>query len=395
MTMSVASRSASGAERTGADTFQLWAFSDAHVATDRAVSAAIRNGMAFVPPASYPETLATALRQSEEGGELGGPPFHWDIALDLGDNAGLWSLPDDQQGAEVVHQYGALRAHRREQIYPIAGNHDASPCDADSSKGRPANWWFRKWVDPMGENPQSSGVDPARRPYPAVGSWERYTFKVGNIRFLMMGDRNDLPYPVGRRASGGGSPAGAVTNETWRWWKQHVEGARGDEIIISCHHHMLRETTVASGDYEGVSRYPDGRYRHGRYHGADGAPEGASYLYFVDDEPKAQRFERYLEENPGAVDFWLGGHTHTHPDDIVSGRGHVERKWGTNFVNCAQLSKYHSFVTCPPMSRHFTFTAGSRSVLVRCYLHDDTHAPQGWYQKAERLLELSKPFNFE
>ena len=155
---------------------------------------------------------------------------------------------------------------------------------------------------------------------------------------------------------------------------------------------MLRETTVASGDFEGVSQYPDGRSRHGRYHGVDGAPEGASYLYFVDHEPKAQRFERYLDQHPGSVDLWLGGHTHTFPDDVVSGRGHVERKWGTNFVNCAQLSKYHSFVTCPPMSRHFTFTVGSALVRVRCYLHDDTHAPQGWYAPAERLLEFSKPF---
>src|SRR5215467_8734602 len=125
MTMSVASQSAFATRGAKAGTFQLWVFSDAYVATDKAVSAAIRNGIAFVPPASYPETLGTALRQSEQGGELGGPPFHWDIALDLGDNAGLWSLPDDTQGAEVVHQYGVLRAHRREQIYPIAGNHDA------------------------------------------------------------------------------------------------------------------------------------------------------------------------------------------------------------------------------------------------------------------------------
>jgi hypothetical protein len=155
---------------------------------------------------------------------------------------------------------------------------------------------------------------------------------------------------------------------------------------------MLRETTVASGDYEGVSRYPDGRYRHGRYHGVDGVPEGASYLYFVDNEPKAQRFESYLASHPGAVDVWLGGHTHTFPDDVVSGRSHVERKWATNFVNCAQLSKYHSFVTCPPMSRHFTFTEGSPLVRLQCYLHDDSVAPQGWYRRSERTLELNKPF---
>ena len=68
-----------------------------------------------------------ALRQSEEGGELGGPPFRWDIALDLGDNAGLWDLPDDKQGAEVARQYGVLQEAQREDIYPVAGNHDASP----------------------------------------------------------------------------------------------------------------------------------------------------------------------------------------------------------------------------------------------------------------------------
>ena len=58
-----------------------------------------------------------------------------------------------------------------------------------------------------------------------------------------------------------------------------------------------------------------------RYHGVDGVPdgvpEGASYLYFIDDEPKAQRFEHYLEQHPGAVDIWLGGHTGTFPDDVA------------------------------------------------------------------------------
>jgi hypothetical protein len=371
--------------------FHLWVFSDAHVATDKAVSEAIRNGLEFVPPVGYPESLANALRQSEFGGELGGPSFRWDIALDLGDNAGLWDLPDDRQGKEVVRQFGVLRDHRREQIYPIAGNHDASPGDAPSSEGRPANWWFRKWVDPLGEDPISSGVDNSKRPFPVEGTWERYSFRVGNLRFLMMSDRNDLSYPVGRRATGGGSPAGAVTSETYDWWLRQVEEAE-DDIVISCHHHMLRETTVASGDYEGVSRYPDGRYRHGRYHGVDGAPEGSSYLYFIDDTPKAQKFETYLAANPRRVDLWLGGHTHTFPDDIVSGRSHIETKWGTHFINCAQLSKYHSFVTCPPMSRHFIFSSGSKLVRVRCYLHDDSYAPQGWYPRAERVLELSRPF---
>ena len=122
-----------------AETFHLWVFSDAHVATDKAVSEAIRNGMQFMPPAGYPETLASALRQSEEGGKLGGPAFRWDVALDLGDNAGLWDLPDDKQGTEVARQYSVLKKHKREDIYPLAGNHDASPGAAPSSQGKPPN----------------------------------------------------------------------------------------------------------------------------------------------------------------------------------------------------------------------------------------------------------------
>jgi hypothetical protein len=207
-------------------------------------------------------------------------------------------------------------------------------------------------------------VDPNKCPYPIDGTWERYTFKVGNIRFLMMGDRNDLPYPVGRRASGGASPAGAVTRETCTWWMSQVERAGKDEIIITGAHHMLRETTVGSGDYEGVTRNPDGTSAPAD-HGPDGAPEGASYLYFLGDKPKAQAFENYLAAHPGAIDLWVGGHTHTHPADVLNSRPHVERKWGVNFVNCAQLSKFHSYVTCPPMSRHFTFTeARARALLA-------------------------------
>ncbi len=34
----------------------------------------------------------------------------------------------------------------------------------------------------------------------------------------------------------------------------------------------------------------------------------------------------------------------------------------------------------------------SKMVRVQCYLHDDSHAPQGWYARAERTLDLSKPF---
>ena len=57
-----------------AKTFDLWVISDQHVGTDKAASEGILHGMVgFRPPPVRAESLATALRQSEEGGAFGGP----------------------------------------------------------------------------------------------------------------------------------------------------------------------------------------------------------------------------------------------------------------------------------------------------------------------------------
>ena len=156
---------------------------------------------------------------------------------------------------------------------------------------------------------------------------------------------------------------------------------------------MLRETTVASGSWEGFVKDPEGNWKS-HYHGyfPGGGPEGASYLYFVDGKPDAQAFEGYLADHPGAIDLWLGAHTHTNPDDTYGGRSHIESKWGATFVNVAALTKYHASITTVPMSRLFTFTEGSDQVRIQCYLHTDDHAPQGWYEPAERTAPLRVPF---
>ena len=82
---------------------------------------------------------------------------------------------------------------------------------------------------------------------------------------------------------------------------------------MSTHHHMLKETTVASGPWEG--HVPDGQggWHVRLYHGyfADGGPEGSSYLYFLDDKPDAQAFEGYLADPPGVAGP-LAGRPHAH-----------------------------------------------------------------------------------
>lgn len=340
--------------------FRLWVGGCSHLATD------LRFGR---------ESLADAITDSERGGDEGGPAFDWDIMLHLGDLKGAQDTPTDEDGELFLAQTAVAREHEREHFYHLLGNHDASGPD------EPTQWWFRKWVDPTGENTAVSGVDNARRPYPVTGTWERYSFEVGNIVVLMMGDRNDGGPPAGRAARGG-YPAGRVTSETLAWWRGMVEAHR-DRIVISCHHHMLEDTTVASGLGEGVG---------GGYHGnfPDGAPEGASFIYFLDDRPHARAFESYLEAHPGAIDLWLGGHTHAHPDDRFGGRGHIERKWGVGFINCAAITRHHAGRT--PMSRLLIFEPGRAEVRVRCYLHTSDFAPEGWWAPGERVLPLRHPF---
>lgn len=47
---------------------------------------------------------------------------------------------------------------------------------------------------------------------------------------------------------------------------------------------------------------------------------------------------------------------------------------------------------CIPMSWLLTFTEGSNQVSARCYLHSNGYAPQGWYDRFDRAIALSRPF---
>lgn len=369
----------SGAGHTSGREFRVWATSCSHVPAD------ILRGR---------ESLADAIRQSE-GQVAGAPAFDWDLMIDAGDLSAHQKPPGDQDGQELLRQYRALTKHRREQIYNVPGNHDAPYYDQIPGS------WFQKWGDPLGESTIFSGVDPKRRPFPVEGTWERYRFQAGNILFLMLADRNDAPQPVGRghsrEAKSGGFPAGAVTRETFNWWKQQVLGNQ-DKIIVTVHHHALRDTTIASGHGEG----------HPRYHGASGGANGASYLYYIieNEDPEDFRFTRdahvfedFLEEfqqehGRGAIDLWVAGHTHVHgPDDVWGDKTISERRWGVNFLQVAALTRFHAGAN--PMSRLLTFSDGSDKLKAQVYLHDRSfqNNPVGWYPPAEITLPLRHAFS--
>lgn len=347
--------------------FNVWAASDPHVTVDAL------HGV---------EPLQLALRQSEGYWNflpkmevrLGGipPAFDWDVLLLAGDFTSSQFPPRDGEGKIFVRQFEVMEKHRREDVYSIAGNHDGDYYDLGAGE------WFQKWVDPLGENMEFSGVDNSKRRFPPKGNWERYKFETGNILYLMLSDYNSAPTPVGRGTSAqnlpGGFPAGAVTRETFNWWKEQVI-ANQDKIIITVHHHVLRGTTTIS--------FPNGG--KGIHANNTGDFEGASYLYYIVENTDPENFEytmstestpgpfeQFLEEfqkenGKAAIDVWIGAHSHAHPQDTYNNKGLVEDKWGVTFMQVSALTHYHSGRT--PMSWLLSFTDESDQLAIGNYVH--------------------------
>jgi hypothetical protein len=81
-----------------------------------------------------------------------------------------------------------------------------------------------------------------------------------------------------------------------------------------------------------------------------------------------------------------------HPDAVVGGKGSVETRWGTHFLNVGALTRHHTGLPNPPKSWRLTLEEGSDRLRVECYLHTDEFLPLGWYAPATRELILPRPF---
>ncbi len=382
----IETRFVAGASAQTQQEFRVWAAGDSHVPKD------LKFGR---------ESLAEAIRQSEgfpAGGKRAAPGFSWDIMIDTGDLSASQFPPSEEDGRILVRQYRALRKHYREDVYNVPGNHDGMYYD------RGIGTWFQRWADPLGQHTESSGVDARRRRFPVEGTWERYKFQTGNVLFLMLADRNSAPSPVGRGHSRqkqqGGFPAGAVTRDTFDWWKQQVLDNQ-NRIIITVHHHVLRDTTTRSS-------FGGGR----GFHGHSGGVEGSGYLYFIieNDDPENFRYTTSTPEHPGpfevfldrfqqeqgraAIDLWIGGHSHAMgPEQIFQGRGLTERRWGVTFIQVSALTAHHAGGV--PMSRLLTFSDDSDRLAVDLYVHQSRgkeHAPVGWHAGAARTVALRHRF---
>jgi hypothetical protein len=353
--------------------FVWWSISDPHIQTD-------------LP--GY-RSLESAILDSANGGDQGGESFTWDIATVAGDWTGV-ACPTDSDGQDLIDQWNGAGADPN-RFYGVIGNHDANTSD---------NAWFEKWVDPLGQHTGFSGIDNGRRPYPVQGAWDHYSFQVGNILFLMLGDRNEGPPPFGRLCSAG-YPSGRMSLDTYNWWVQQVD-QHPDLIIVTISHQALWETTAYTGFDEG---YLQGI--HGGHSWAD--RRGSSMIYTIDDwtidgldenenyiGARDFGFVKYLQDHPGAIDLWIHGHTHhyMYPGKSYNGRSDVEKKYGVTFINTGALTKNHGGPMAP-YSRLFSFYANSSTALMQTYMHSNawSGAPEGFYAPAEVVVQLSRAFD--
>lgn len=353
------------------DPFRIWVAGDAHIQKD-------------LKKSGY-RSLAEALAdtRSDEAG------FEWDLWVNPGDFTGTGTCPGDEEGRQLLAQLVGFDRHR---MYSVPGNHDSNSDDAS---------WFRTYVDPLGASTQTSGVDPDRRPYPTTGAWDHYSFQVGNVVFLMLGDENFGSPPFGRQC-GDGYPAGRYSRETWEWWRNQVQ-EHADDIVVTVAHHTLHETTIYTEFGQGT------KYAHDGGNNDSWADQrGSAFIYAIDDRTIDGRnaeneevgdrgfgFKKYLEEHPGAVDLWLFGHTHRDltPESTHDGRGLVETVHQTHFVNAGALTREHAGPTVP-FSRLLEFVPGSKDVRLRTYLHEEgwEDRDRGFYEPTAQSLEVRTEF---
>ena len=354
--------------------FSLWAMGDSHVHTEK------RNGY---------RSLEESFSDSLKGGDEGGESFKWDIVVNTGDFMGGQGCPTDDHGTAITEQY-EVQGFDPNRMYSVIGNHDSNELDAS---------WFNTWIDPFGMNSGNSRIFKERRPFPVTGEWDHYSFEVGNILFLMLGDRNFGGPPFGRECNGG-FPSGRYSNKTFDWWVKHIE-ENPDKIIFTVAHHALYDTTIYTGFGEAAERGV-----HGGITWAD--KRGSSFIYAIgnwtiDGYNEKQEFiglppfgfRKYLTEHPGVIDFWIHGHTHygLFPGKEYHGRTDVELVDGVWFINAGALAKFHGAPDVP-FSRLLEFELGKKTVRMKTYLHMAgwNGNPEGFYQPAERVFNLDKVF---
>jgi len=371
----------------------------------------------LIGPTGNVKILELALAQSR-GQAAGSPAFAWDMWVDVGDWTASQHPPTHEDGEHLAAFLDKTLGPQRGLFFTVAGNHDGE------AQGWQPGEFALKYINALGasEHAATSRFTAAQRPkseqfrpllnYPGT-RWDRYLVRSGNVVWIMLGDRNEYDslaeargdqsgqFQAGRgNAAGmppGGYPSGAVTRDTFEWWRRVVEDpAFANDILVTTHHLLPRNTTVTTDDGE-----------PGNYHGPSGSvgPNGliGGQLYWLREYDESGReirqfaqtrpFLDYLRDHPGAIAIWIGGHTHVKtPDQQINGRGIHVRKHGVSFLSVGGMTSSHA-AGDHQMSRLLTFEQGSKEAIISVYSHAQRQNRQGqWNPAVAARIPLGKAF---
>lgn len=356
-------------------TFGIWAFSDQHVSADTG-------------------RLQQAVQQIDNE--------TWDIALNLGD-AFKADAAGDTEGQQWVSELDNFTNHNISSVYSIMGNHDAN----DESDPVGPNYYFQKYVDPAGNNPTTSKIVNAYRPYAinALGNDDYASFylKIGNMLIIMLGDRNEGPPPMGEDGLGTGSAnfraSGGLTLAEWNAFTSLVEN-NTDKIIIVCSHQGIRDTTIGTGNDEffpafyrmadPYSAYPD---RFGDITEA----KKAGYIAYIENTLYEDTINTWITQNGQYIDLWMTGHYHRKINDSWAGRTRFANAFGTNFLNIASVNSIlHNYYWGLLESKSNLIEIKGSTMTIRTYIHYDQNGiiPQGFYNEETITLQLKRRLIF-
>ena len=332
------------------NSINIWVSSDPHIPGEL-------NDFSF-------DSLGNAINQIQADDN-----FNFDIAFCLGDL--LHTDYEDITSGQLVKSKLELLTKGRHHFYTLGGNHDVNL----STEPNGANWVYRQYIDPTGENTVTSGVSNANRPYPVTGTYERYYIEIGNLLVLFIGDRNDGDIPggkIGAAAPNETHASGMVTEDTVRWWLDTILKNSDRPIIVNTHH-PLKDTNYGSqyqdswrGNITNTSQIDDENDR-------------STYLAYIDNVLNETIFQNHLNQNTGLVDLWMSGHTHHFFGQTFEGLSELEEKFGTNFLNVANLNKdYYFGAETDSMSKHLHINRDA--ILVRTYVHDSPNGLTNGFQ---------------
>lgn len=286
---------------------------------------------------------------------------HINFAIGLGDFSSNQNPSElatyASEGVDCRTQLGSgTNKVTRDKIYTIRGNHDAGDGQND-------------WYDTYISSQQIS------QPYPYLsGATDDYrAIQTGNIIWIFLDDINHGAQPCGRSGGAGGFPSGSTSLAAYNYWVSLIED-NPDCMIITCAHHLLKNTTIATGDNEGVD---------GGYHGSSGQGVGSGRLHNVitdlaqnQYEADQSRFMDYMAAHPSRCAIWFGSHTHYDVGETYAGRGYMTTVNGCCFVNVGGLTLHHA--GHHTQSKIITLVNKSDVATMNNFLHDTSYSAVGY-----------------